>query len=143
MQAAVDYWFAYGNSTSSRIWYIIIDMYGGKNAAIPKVAAAETSYAHRDKLYLYEFYDRQLFGSYPANGFNFLNGWVDSFTTNLDTTQWGMYINYADPTMDRAEAQENYWRQSLSKLQQIKADVDPTDIFYYPQSVQPIMEKGK
>lgn len=136
MQAAVDYWFTYGNSTS-RIWYIIIDMYGGKNAAIPKIPESDTSYAHRDKLYLYEFYDLQPSGPYPEDGFKFLDNWVNNFTANLDASQWGMYINYADPTMNRTEAQENYWRQSLPRLQKVKAVVDYTDVFYYPQSVEP------
>jgi hypothetical protein len=48
-----------------------------------------------------------------------------------------MYINYADPTMNRTTAQELYWRKSLPKLQQVKAAVDPKDLFYYPQAVEP------
>ena len=53
-----------------------------------------------------------------------------------------MYINYADPTMDRTEAQENYWRQSLPKLQQVKAAFDPNDVLYYPQGVKPAAKKA-
>lgn len=137
MQSATNYWFGSAKQVS-RSWYIIIDMYGGKNAAIPKVPANLTSYAHRDKLFLYEFYDRQNYGTYPSNGFDFLNGWVKAFTNNLTPAQWGMYINYADPTMNQTEAQTNYYRDSLPKLQQIKAQVDPTQLFYYPQSIQPV-----
>jgi hypothetical protein len=112
-------------------------MYGGKNAYIPTVAADSMSYAYRDKLFLYEFYDRNNFGSFPSNGLPFLNNWVDQFTKALDTSNWGMYINYADPTMNRTYAQQVYWRQSLPRLQQIKAAVDPTDLFYYPQGIEP------
>ncbi|KAL1878594.1 hypothetical protein VTK73DRAFT_7772 [Phialemonium thermophilum] len=139
MHSAVDYWFSAGRNLTSRVWYIIIDMYGGANAAIPQVAATTTSYAHRgDRLFLYEFYDRQVSGkTFPASGFAFLDGFVDAFTRHLDTSQWGMYVNYADPRMSRAEAQEVYWRDSLPRLQQIKARVDPADLFYYPQSVEP------
>lgn len=136
MQAATNYWFSQAKQVS-RSWYIIIDMYGGKNAAIPKVPANMTSYAHRDKLFLYEFYDRQSYGSYPSNGFDFLNDWVEAFTKNLTPSQWGMYINYADPTMNQTEAQTNYYRGSLPRLQQVKAQVDPNQLFYYPQSIQP------
>jgi len=139
--AACNYWFNQG-PRNSRAWYIIIDAYGGKNAYIPKIPNAEsgadaTSYAHRDKLFLYEFYDRSYFGNYPSDGFSFLNGWVDAFTKNLNSSQWGMYINYADPTMNRTYAQDVYWRQSLPKLQRVKGQVDPADVFYYPQGVQP------
>lgn len=77
------------------------------------------------------------FGSYPSNGFSFLDGWVKAFTDNLDKSQWAMYINYADPTINRTEAQNVYYRQNLAKLQQIKAEVDPTELFYYPQAIQP------
>jgi len=48
-----------------------------------------------------------------------------------------MYINYADPTMNRTYAQKVYYRQSLDKLQQLKAQFDPTDVFYYPQGIEP------
>jgi Berberine and berberine like len=136
MQAACDYWFGSAKS-NSRDWYIIVDMYGGKNAFVPTVSKNDMSYAHRDKLFLIEFYDRVTSGSYPSNGLGFLNGWVDAFTRNLDESQWGMYINYADPTMNRTYAQQVYYRDSLPRLQRIKAAVDPNEVFYYPQAIQP------
>lgn len=137
MTAATNYWFSTAKSVS-RDWYLIIDMHGGKNGAITAVPANATSYQHRDKLFLYEFYDRVGSGSYPSNGFSFLDGWVKAFTSNLTPSQWGMYINYADPTMDRATAQQNYWGPNLPRLQKIKAAYDPTDVIYYPQSIQPV-----
>ncbi|KAK1773162.1 putative glucooligosaccharide oxidase [Copromyces sp. CBS 386.78] len=100
----------------SRDWFIIIDMHGGPNSAITSSttnsANYTSSYAYRapEYLFLYELYDRE---------------------------QWGMYINYADPTMMRAEAVGNYYRGSLARLQQVKAMYDPNEVFYYPQSVEP------
>ena len=88
MQAVCDYWTNTARSVS-RDWFIIIDMYGGKNAKIPTVASNSMSYAYRDKfLYMYELYDRVPSGSYPANGLSFLNGWADAFTKNLNESQW-------------------------------------------------------
>jgi hypothetical protein len=55
----------------------------------------------------------------------------------MDATQWGMYINYADTQLDRNAAQDLYWRGSVTRLQRIKRAVDPGDVFYYPQSIQP------
>ena len=136
LQAASNYWFTQA-AANSRSWYIIIDMYGGKNAYISNQPANASSFAHRDKLFLYEFYDRVSFGSYPTGGESFLNNWVKSFTDNLKDDQWGMYINYADPTLSKADAQKFYWRNSLPKLQKIKAQLDPTEVFYYPQSITP------
>ncbi len=139
LQAVANYWVQQARS-NSRDWFIIIDMYGGKNSAITKAGLnATSSYAYRDpnQLFLYELYDRVRSGSYPSNGFSFLDGWVKAFTNNLKTDQWGMYINYADPTMNRTEAQNVYYRQSLPRLQQLKAQYDPNELFYYPQAVQP------
>ncbi len=136
LQAVCAYWTNQARS-NSRQWYIIIDMFGGKNAYIPTIDAEASSFAHRDKLFLYELYDRVGFGSYPANGFSFLNGWADAFTKNLNESQWGMYINYADPTMTRDYAQQVYYRGSLPRLQKIKAAVDPKQVFDYPQAIVP------
>lgn len=136
LQAVCGYWMGTAKS-NSRQWYIIIDMFGGKNAYIPSIPANASSFAHRDKLFLYELYDRVGFGTYPSNGFSFLNGWADAFTKNLADNQWGMYINYADPTMSRTYAQQVYYRDSLPRLQQIKAAVDPSQVFDYPQAIEP------
>jgi hypothetical protein len=138
LKNVADYWVKKARSVN-RSWYIIIDLYGGANSTVTKVAADATSYAHRDPerdLFLYQFYDTA-WGTYPADGFDFLNGWVKTFTDGLDRTQWGMYINYADPLLNRTEAQSVYYRQNLARLKQIKKQFDPTEVFYYPQAVEP------
>ncbi|KAL2259992.1 hypothetical protein VTK26DRAFT_6156 [Humicola hyalothermophila] len=141
LQGLADYWI--NNATSiRRSWYIMVDMYGGPNSAITRVPAEATSFAYRDPgkhLFLYQFYDAILFGSYPSDGFEFLDGWVRNITDGLDAAGagWGMYINYADPRMNRTEAQEAYYRESLPRLRRLKQELDPTELFYYPQSVEP------
>lgn len=64
--------------TISQDWYLIINAHGGPTSAISQVPMDATSYAHRNALLKYEFYDRVDSGSYPSNGFSFLNGWVQS-----------------------------------------------------------------
>ena len=138
LKNVADYWVKEARS-NRRSWYIIIDMYGGANSAITKVPVDATSFAYRDPerdLFLYQFYDTA-WGTYPPEGFDFLNGWVETFTDGLDTTQWGMYINYADPLLNRTEAQDVYYRQNLPRLKQLKKEFDPTEVFYYPQAVEP------
>ncbi len=61
MTACMNYWYNTARS-NSRSWYVIIDMYGGKNAYIPTIASSSRSYAYRDKLFLFEFYDGNNFG---------------------------------------------------------------------------------
>lgn len=136
MTGFANYWFNTAKS-NSRSWYVIIDMHGGNHSYIANQPLESTAYAHRDKLFLYEFYDRSYFGGYPANGLSFLNGWVDATTNALNSSQWGMYINYADPTMNRTYAQDVYWRQNVPRLQSIKAALDPNEVFYFPQAIQP------
>ncbi|EFX03636.1 glucooligosaccharide oxidase [Grosmannia clavigera kw1407] len=136
MQDACSYWFSEG-AANSRPWFIIIDMFGGKNGYITNTPVSETSFAHRDKLYLYNFYDRVDSGTYPEDGFGFVKGWTEAFTRQLAAGSYGKYANYVDPAMDRTSAEQAYYGDSLSRLQLIKAAVDPNQVFDYPQAVVP------
>lgn len=137
-QNFVNYWFDVAKNMQTRSWYFQLDMHGGKNSAITNGNHASSSYAHRDKLYLIQFYDRQYSGAYPSNGFSFLDGWVANTTAPLSKSDWGMYINYADSSLTRATAQDVYYGTNLPRLQRIKSAVDPKELFYYPQSIQPV-----
>ncbi len=120
-----------------------MDVHGGQNSAVSKVAQDATAYAHRDKLFLIQFYDRVANGGgYPDNGFDFLGNWVDTTIDPLDDADWGMYINYADSELNRTEAQRNYWGDNLAKLQDIKAQLDPGELFYHPLSIEPLSYQG-
>lgn len=133
----VNYWFDVAKKVQTRSWYFQLDMHGGKTSAITNGNHVSSSYAHRDKLYLIQFYDRQYSGAYPSDGFSFLDGWVANTTAPLAKADWGMYINYADSSLSRATAQDVYYGVNLPRLQRIKAIVDPKEVFYYPQSIQP------
>jgi len=130
-QAFVNYIFTQGPS-NTRQWWLQLDLHGGANSAVTNGDFSTSSYAHRDKIFLMQFYDRVYSGSYPSTGFSFLNGWVSSITNNLNASDWGMYINYADSTLDRATAQSAYYGASLPRLQALKAALDPSEVFYYP-----------
>ncbi|KAK6074472.1 glucooligosaccharide oxidase [Seiridium cupressi] len=136
-QNFVNYWFDVAKGVTSRSWYFQLDMHGGKNSAVTNGNHDLSSYAHRDKLYLIQFYDRQYIGAYPADGPPFLDGWVGNTTAALANADWGMYINYADSSLSRTMAQDAYYGVNLPRLQRIKAAVDPTELFYNPQSIQP------
>lgn len=98
-------------------WYVIIDLHGGPNSSVTAAPDGDSSYAHRNALLKYEFYDRVYSGSYPSTGFDFLNNWVATITDTMKDTEFspvGMYINYADPTLSADEAHTLYVSQSLS-----------------------------
>jgi hypothetical protein len=132
----VKYWFTTAPS-NNRIWWFQLDLQGGVNSFTATADTSLTSYAHRDKLYIIQFYDRTFFGDYPSNGFDFLDYWVKNTTSSLTENDWGMYINYADARLDRDAAQKAYWRKSLPQLQKVKAKYDPDELFYYPISIKP------
>ena len=136
IKSFVNYWYGIGKSVK-RDWYAQIDIHGGKNNAINTIPKNATAYAHRDFLLMTNFYDRVDTGLYPADGFSFLESFVTNLTSSMTKAEWGQYINYPDPRLDQKTAQNNYWSQHLSKLQQVKADLDPKDLFHYPQGILP------
>lgn len=132
-----NYWYNTGK-TNSRGWWFQLDLHGGVNSAVTNGDFSASSYAHRDKLFLLQFYDQTFFGSYPSNGFPFLENFVSNVTAPLPASDWGMYINYADSRLNRTAAQQAYYGASLPRLQKLKAQYDPNELFYSPQSIQPV-----
>lgn len=132
----VNYWFKYAK-TNKRDWYVHMDIHGGKNSAVSKPAVDSSSYAHRDYLFMYLFYDRVDKGVFPVSGFGHIQNFVSNITKTLPSSEWGRYINYPDPNLDQQTAQKNYWGHSLAKLQAIKKELDPQDVFHYPQGILP------
>jgi FAD/FMN-containing dehydrogenase len=53
----------------------------------------------------------------------------------VPTTNFGMYLNYADPTLTTQQAQNNYWLGHYARLAEIKNSVDPKNVFNNPQTV--------
>lgn len=126
------------DSTFGRFWWILVDIHGGANSRISEIPHDSTSYAHRDKLLMFQFYDRVFSGEYPDDeeeGFALLDGFVDSITGELEEGEWGMYVNYADPRVEDAE--EMYFGENVERLRRIKGEVDPDDVFYHPLGIQP------
>lgn len=115
------------------IWYLIFDVTGG---AISDVPLNATAYRHRDTI---------LFGQGYGVGIpkvsqttrDFFDGIAATIQSNVNGTL-GTYAGYVDPTLDNA--QESYWGANLPRLEQIKRDWDPNNVFANPQSVQPAQE---
>ncbi|KAL7624872.1 hypothetical protein AAE478_004086 [Parahypoxylon ruwenzoriense] len=130
----VDYWFDVAKKETER-WYIQLDLHGGKNSAVWKADPTLTSYAHRDKLYILQFYVTTSTAAEDAT--KFADDWASTTTAPMAVSDWGMYINYPDTSLNRTTAQQMYWGDNLAKLQQLKAELDPKELFYYPVSLSP------
>ncbi|KAF6788475.1 glucooligosaccharide oxidase [Colletotrichum sojae] len=130
----VSYWHGPGKA-QKRDWFVQIDLHGGPNSAVAENPSNSSAYAHRDKLLLWQFYDRvDLSATYPPDGFAFLGG----FAASTGAGDGGMYFNYPDPNLGQDEAQARYWGGNLARLRRVKAELDPEEVFYFPQSVRPV-----
>ncbi|KFA63304.1 hypothetical protein S40285_07641 [Stachybotrys chlorohalonatus IBT 40285] len=132
--------FVYGGANSGpafSTWWLQIDLHGGANSALSRISTTSTAYAHRTSLLLFQFYHRAFGGTYPEGGFGIVQGFRNSITQNLANGTWGMYANYADTALDSATAQRRYWGTNLERLRAIKRSLDPTEVFWNPQSISP------
>jgi FAD/FMN-containing dehydrogenase len=137
----INYWLDEASQVTERFWFFQLDIHGGAHSAISQVPQDATSYAHRDKLFLIQFYDRLDNNSadwQEPEWFGFLDGWVDAVTESLPGSDWGAYANYVDANFDREEAQRLYYGSHLRRLQRLKSRYDPDELFYYPQSIEPV-----
>jgi hypothetical protein len=113
------------------IWFVIFDLAGG---AVNDVAQDATAYAHRDAL----FYQHSYAVGIPAvsnTTKTFLRGVNSTIKEAMPDFDFGCYAGYVDPELPDGPAE--YWRTNLPRLEQIKAAVDPGDVFHNPQSVRP------
>jgi FAD/FMN-containing dehydrogenase len=99
---------------------LLCDAYGG---AIGRIAPTETAFVHRDPLFCVQYY-----------GAGASADWIEQAWTKLRPYVSGMaYQNYIDPALDGW--QEAYYGQNLSRLETIRARVDPHHFFDFPQAI--------
>ncbi|KAL2148236.1 hypothetical protein VTH82DRAFT_3938 [Thermothelomyces myriococcoides] len=140
LQSFVGYWFNSAKN-NTRNWHVQIDLHGGENSGVAvgdrDISGVPSAYAHRDFLLMFLLYDRSDRGAFPDDGTASMDDFAAAITDGLEPDQWGMYINYPNPLLDQAAAQQSYWGPNLARLQAIKKEVDPDDLFHYPQGVLP------
>ncbi|KAJ7623675.1 glucooligosaccharide oxidase [Roridomyces roridus] len=123
--------FTFGQS-----WFVEVELYGGSNSAINKVALDATAFSKRDTLFTIQMYasSPSFAPPYPASGFTFLDGMASSIVSNSPSNwSYGAYLNYADDRLTNASTL--YYGSHLPRLQSIKAAVDPQDTFRMPTGV--------
>lgn len=136
--AALTSYFQYIISSGTNApadWFAIIDLYGGPDNQISIRDSTFASYKNRDSLWVAQHYGYVESGSFPSSGITFVQGLNNAMTSQMPGTTFGKYPNYVDSTLTRAQAQQIYYGSNLARLQTIKAQVDPNDVFDNPQSV--------
>ncbi|KAF2852363.1 Glucooligosaccharide oxidase [Plenodomus tracheiphilus IPT5] len=134
MKALADYYFSTARHVR-RGWYLLIDLHGGANSAISSIPVNATAYAHRKAVFKMQFYDVVFGGTYQPQYFEFLNGWVKAIEDAMPGENMGMYVNYADTSLNRTEAHRRYWGSNYERLVAIKKGFDPRGVFEGPQLV--------
>ncbi|KAF1944526.1 FAD-binding domain-containing protein [Clathrospora elynae] len=138
---AVDRLFTYIDEADKggALWFIIWDLEGG---ATNDVAPDATAYGHRNALFYHQAYAVNLMGKVNDQTRKFLTGVNDVITDALPNHDKGAYAGYVDPALGENSA-SLYWGGNVGRLQRIKAEVDPLDIFSNPQSVRPAKNSAK
>ncbi len=126
------------NSTALRGRSVVLELHGGTDSEVGRVAPSATAFPHRDKLLLHQFSSIALSGSNYNPSFYALKSFRESITNMTAEDNWGMYANYVDTELMVPEAQELYWGTNLVRLQTIKSSLDPHDLFWNPQGVRPL-----
>ncbi|KAF7345272.1 hypothetical protein MSAN_01903900 [Mycena sanguinolenta] len=129
----IESFFSYLDSADkgTLIWFAIFDLQGGAVNDIPQNA---TAFAHRDVLFYLQTYAVGV-GTLSDKTIAFVNGMSEKITDSMPGVNFGAYPGYVDPQL--TDAQTAYWGSNLPRLEQIKAAIDPQNLFSNPQSVQP------
>jgi hypothetical protein len=117
-------------------WWAQMDVYGDPNSGVIATPSYKTSFAHRDKLWLWQL--STVFATVGGDNqpqIDFLDGLMNSIKDELPAGAWGRYANYIDTELDRDEALHQYYAGNLERLKGIKTTVDRDDLFHYPQSI--------
>ncbi|KAK3681809.1 hypothetical protein B0T22DRAFT_434159 [Podospora appendiculata] len=120
------------------LWFAIFSVQGG---ALADVGVNETAFAHRDKVLIFESYGVGLPVMRATREFihNLHKNMKDAAPSGAVL---GTYPGYVDPTLE--EGQREYWGANLPRLERLKREWDPFDVFHNPQSVRvgPVEDGG-
>lgn len=130
---SVDAWLDYifSADSDSATWSFQFDLTGGKTN---EVASDATAFPHRDSIYFMTAYASST-GETSDKTIKFINEAVLKLQDNKPD-DYMSYVGVASLAHGE-KAQERYWGANLPRLEQIKAKIDPTDIFSTPQYVKP------
>ncbi|KAI1171901.1 FAD binding domain-containing protein [Nemania sp. FL0916] len=135
-QDFVSYWYDQAKNVTGS-WYFQLDLQGGNNSAVWNANHTSSSYAHRDKLYILQFFFRVTTKTIPPEAVKLVDEWTSATIKSIPRSDIGVYINYPDLSLNRTTAHEMYWGESMPRLQQLKNEFDPNELFYNPISIQP------
>jgi hypothetical protein len=120
-------------------WFSIFNLYGGPDSQINAPTTDFAAYADRSSLWVVQNYGYADAGAaFTTADTSFVDGLNNALTSGLSSGSYGAYLNYVDPSLSADQAHSLYYGADLyAKLQVIKKEVDPGNVFQNPQSVVP------
>jgi len=112
------------------IWFVIFDLAGGATNDVP---ADATAFVHRNTVFYLQSYAVGI-GGVSQTTHDFLDGINDTIMKAMPGIDFGAYPGYVDKYLP--DGQHEYWGSNYLRLQQIKAKLDPQNVFSNPQSVK-------
>ncbi|MDG2200383.1 MAG: FAD-binding protein [Phycisphaerales bacterium] len=113
----------------------------GDASVVNQVAPDETAFVHRDTICCAQYIAYWSAGD-DCSLVNENLDWVRGFYEAM--RPWASdqsYQNYIDD--DLTDWAQRYYGSNLPKLRQIKSKYDPQNVFYFPQSIQPLDDGGR
>jgi len=109
---------------------VVFDGYGG---VINQVGAGDTAFVHRSAVTCAQ-YSVTYAGAPPAQSQKSTAAeWLDHLQQAFAPASQGSYQNYIDPTL--TNWQQAYYGSNLPRLQQVKRQYDPDQVFRFAQSI--------
>jgi FAD/FMN-containing dehydrogenase len=112
---------------------IAFDALGG---AVNRIKPAATAFVHRDALWLAQYYTSwRAPGS--RGGVTNQRNWINSYYSSVHPHASGQaYQNYPDPSL--SNWQQAYYGANYARLQMVKSEYDPMQLFTFPQAIKPL-----
>jgi FAD/FMN-containing dehydrogenase len=105
--------------------YVILDLMQG---AIAQTAVDATAFPHRQALFSAEYWQYVLSATDSLTWANDMRSLMSPWSSG------GAYVNYMDPLIQ--DWPDAYYGANYNRLQQVKAQYDPTGLFRFPQGVR-------
>ncbi|KAK1223403.1 hypothetical protein PQX77_013720 [Marasmius sp. AFHP31] len=124
-------------------WFILFELFGGVNSRINAVPIEDTAFARRDTLWTIQLYVYSTSNTdFSERGFGFLDGAVNKIVRHMPAGWgYGAYMNYVDDrlggesSVDEEKQFRMYYGTHYPRLQALKREVDPGNVFKFPKSV--------
>jgi len=113
------------------LWFGIFDLQGGQTSQIPQDS---TAFAHRNAIFYFQAYASGLLPPLSQQSISFLEN-MTAIISSPQVLANGAYPGYVDPELGQ-NGQTAYWESNYPRLQRMKKELDPTDLFHNPQSVR-------